>query len=174
MCHRLRRHHLCGSRGELRRIVYGARVPPRSGRTTTVRRHQRGKPTHYEIRRHTRLGWTLRIFWRYERGRLRVDDKSGRKFLNVWGNCRQSKPSGSCRTPCCPRVRTSIALFEFCVKSSLDESRHQRQAKGVPEVREEIPTHARRIFLRDRTVEYCLPVGRCAGRGRCGAILFGI
>ena len=35
------------------------------------------------------LGWTLRIFWRYERGRLRVDDKSGREFLNVWGNCRQ-------------------------------------------------------------------------------------
>ena len=35
------------------------------------------------------LSWTLRIFWRYERGRLRVDDKSGREFLNVWGNCRQ-------------------------------------------------------------------------------------
>ena len=35
------------------------------------------------------LSWTLRIFWRYELGRLRVDDKSGREFLNVWGNCRQ-------------------------------------------------------------------------------------
>ena len=32
-------------------------------------------------------GWTLRIFGRYERGRLRVDDRGTREFLNVWGNC---------------------------------------------------------------------------------------
>ena len=33
------------------------------------------------------VSWTLRIFGRYERGRLRVDDRGTREFLNVWGNC---------------------------------------------------------------------------------------
>lgn len=33
------------------------------------------------------LRWTLRIFGRYRRGRLGVDDRGTREFLNVWGNC---------------------------------------------------------------------------------------
>ena len=34
------------------------------------------------------LSWTLRIFGRYQRGRLRVDDSKRREFLNVCVNCR--------------------------------------------------------------------------------------
>ena len=45
------------------------------------------RPSQWPTGRSCGPTWTLRIFGRYERGRLRVDDRGTREFLNVWGNC---------------------------------------------------------------------------------------
>ena len=87
------RHGIDGSDACCSRVASGAVSgcclnpglnPSPTWRSRTMRRPENPLPTLVRAP----PTWTLRIFGRYQRGRLRVDDSKRREFLNVCVNCR--------------------------------------------------------------------------------------